>query len=348
MRPALRAVAAGLSVLLLWAGLGLWLNGGLEDLLRADPLYMATMQRQLLWKELEAPPGGRALLFFGDSSCECFQKGDPADEAMPTLGELLRQGLAPGLAVHLLCHGGARGEGYLWLARGLAEAGRGAQEALLTVNLRSLNTRGWNAFGGAYVPGAPQDGAPPSGLERWRTGARERLRFSRWTAAGRGLLLWTRSALQQALVPRTRQEALTAAQRTPAQALEDGNARRVRLAYADGFALDQARLGALIETGRTLRSQGVRVRFYLTPMDRRSIGRYAGAGPVAQLDAGALAVRRALEGAGFEVLDLHAGLDEGFLDSFEHLAGPGRRWLAERLVTWSLEAPGVQKKKAAP
>jgi hypothetical protein len=114
-------------------------------------------------------------------------------------------------------------------------------------------------------------------------------------------------------------------------AIDPGLAR----VYGQGYELDEAGVEALLNAGKLLRAKGCRVLYYLTPAERRRLAAQLGEGVLAQRDAAAATVLARLQGAGFEVLDLHAALSTGFFEPpSEHLDARARVWLAGALTDW--------------
>jgi hypothetical protein len=334
------ALAAGL-----WLDLGLVSNGSLYALLLHDPWQAILEQRDL------AQTRGRlrassllTLEFFGDSTCECVKNGDPADEAVPALGVLVQRRLsgAAGLLprawrVVPVCASGNNAYAFETVISGLILAPNPPKAAIIVVNMRSLNTLGFNGFpGNGGVAPALLHLPEFSGRRRSRPssfgGIRDAVRFSRAAALLRSLTEWSREGLVDLITPGPLPD--PDAPSRPEQMVQT-NFKRV---YGDGYALNEKTLEALISSGDLLAARGCRTLYYITPVDRAGVAREVGPGVVRQLDAGAAQAASDLRQAGYPVLDLYALLDKGFIDPpSEHLAAAGRQKVARLLSAWAYQ-----------
>ena len=330
------ALAAGL-----WLDLGLVSNGSLYGLLLHDPWYAVMEQRELA-QSPGRPSRSPTLEFFGDSTCVCSKNGDPADVAVPTLGILMQSRIAgpAGLfpkawRVSLDCAIGNNGYSFEDVAGALALSSNPPKAAIIVVNLRSLNSLGFNGFpaNGGSAP-ALFSASEFTVKHRFQPGffgsLRDAVRFSRPAAILRSLTAWSREGLVGLITPVPLPDPNASSR---PEELVQTNFKRV---YGDGYALNEKTVEALIGCGDLLAARGCKTLFYITPVDRVEVGREVGPDAVRQLDAGAAQAASYLREAGYPVLDLHALLDDGFIDPpSEHLAAAGRKLVARRLSAWA-------------
>ena len=118
---------------------------------------------------------------------------------------------------------------------------------------------------------------------------------------------------------------------------------KFELIWGSGYRVDSGILVALAETGWHLREAGVTVLYVSSPLQMGQIEQECGPLVRRQVESGDRQVVKLLRDQGFQVLDLHGAVGQGYFQTpAEHLDGAGRRKVSALLLDWlgrCLKAP---------